>query len=275
MCGIGFVALGLVFLAGGYAVAERDISAGEGAPALAAGEEDQLDEDLRSQPILPLRPLVVRPLTPADLPPSNVFAPRSVPVSGTVTIQRHRAVDQGRYREIINREATARGVPPELVDAVMAVESSHNPATVGADGEIGLMQIMPATASMLGFTGSLAELAEPEINIRYGVMYLATAWRLAGQDICTATMKYRAGHGQTRFSFLSVDYCIKVRARLSARGFPVTGTVPQPTFGRSTGGLTRSSRGQSLGHRTSGVDLQALNATLREMTHKGAGRASR
>lgn len=67
---------------------------------------------------------------------------------------------------------------------------------------------------MMGFSGSLADLAVLDTNIRYGVTYLARAYRLAGGDLCTATMKYRVGHGETRFSYLSVDYCRKVRARL-------------------------------------------------------------
>ena len=42
-----------------------------------------------------------------------------------------------------------------------------------AVGEIGLMQVRPSTAAMLGFDGDTTELAKPEVNIRYGVTYLA------------------------------------------------------------------------------------------------------
>jgi hypothetical protein len=63
------------------------------------------------------------------------------------------------------------------------------------------------------------------------VRYLADAWRLARGDICTAAMKYRAGHGETRFSVLSVRYCERVRQHLASVGFPVTGVLPEPTFG--------------------------------------------
>jgi soluble lytic murein transglycosylase-like protein len=138
---------------------------------------------------------------------------------------------QSYYRALIAKEAGQQGLAPAIAEAVMAVESGFNPDAVGGAGEIGLMQIMPSTARMLGFSGSNAELAVPETNIHYGVTYLAQAWRLAGGDLCTATMKYRAGHGETRFSYLSVDYCVAVRAKLAARGFPVTGGVPAATFG--------------------------------------------
>ncbi len=135
------------------------------------------------------------------------------------------------FRAIARREALARGLPPEMADAVMRTESAYRPDARGAAGEIGLMQVMPPTARMLGFKGTPAELADPEINIGLGVRYLAEAWRLARGDICTAAMKYRAGHNETRFSVLSVQYCIKVRSHLASVGYQITGLVPEPTFG--------------------------------------------
>jgi soluble lytic murein transglycosylase-like protein len=215
------------------------------------------------------RSSVAQPPLP-ELPPPSVFStPR--PTGSPPSILRTSYGEGAPYRAVVMREAAAYGIPPQLVDAVMAVESSYNPATQGADGEVGLMQVMPSTASLLGFSGSLAELAVPETNIHYGVMYLAAAWRLAGQDICTATMKYRAGHGETRFSVRSVDYCTRVRAHLVAHGYPVTGIVPSPTFGQP---FAAAGRGQlRLARGPVALDLNALNAQLREMTDSIAARA--
>ena len=220
----------------------------------------------------PPQPVAPKPLTAADLPPASVFAPWR-PVSPVVPADLRPAgggptAGSGPYQAILEREALAAGLPPEIADAVMAVESSYNPATVGADGEVGLMQLLPSTASMLGFSGSLAELAVPETNIHYGVMYLAAAWRLAGQDICTATMKYRAGHGETRFSVRSVDYCLRVRAHLVTRGYPVTGIVPTPTFGQpfAVGGGAVGRGRLQLARGAGAVNFDALNAQLREIT---------
>ncbi|WP_407654586.1 lytic transglycosylase domain-containing protein [Bradyrhizobium prioriisuperbiae] len=172
---------------------------------------------------------------------------------------------RARYRALIEKAVTGTGLAPEIAEAVMGVESGYNPGAIGGVGEIGLMQILPSTARMLGFNGSLADLAGPETNIRYGTMYLAQAWRLAGGDLCTAVMKYRAGHGETRFSYLSVNYCLAVRSKLVARGFQVTGNVPVATFGQPGGG-----GGSSCGRRCRGlggsqigrVDLAALNTRL-------------
>ncbi|MET0606724.1 MAG: transglycosylase SLT domain-containing protein [Beijerinckiaceae bacterium] len=135
------------------------------------------------------------------------------------------------FRAIAAREAEARGLPPAIADAVMKIESAYRPAARGAAGEIGLMQVMPPTAQLMGFLGDGAALADPETNIKLGVRYLAEAWKLASGDLCTALMKYRAGHNETRFSVLSVRYCVAARTHLASIGYPVTGEVPEPTFG--------------------------------------------
>jgi soluble lytic murein transglycosylase-like protein len=124
------------------------------------------------------------------------------------------------YRALLRREAWKTGLPPDIAEAVTAIESGYDPTVVGGVGEIGLMQVRPETAEMMGFKGNLAELAKPEVNIHYGVSYLAEAWRLANGDLCRALMKYRAGHGEEDMTPLSVSYCGRARAHLAALGSP-------------------------------------------------------
>jgi soluble lytic murein transglycosylase-like protein len=189
-----------------------------------------------------------------ESPPSSVRAAPS-----TASVSRSDII------ALIEQEAKRAGLPAEIAEAVVHTESGFNRNAVGADGEIGLMQVLPSTARMMGFGGSLAELAVPATNIRYGVNYLAKAWRLAGRDLCTAVMKYRAGHGETRFSHLSVDYCIKVRARVSARGYAVAGVVPVATFGAPGGARCR---GQCLTGSRGGANLAALNSKLNQIVFR-------
>nr|WP_202130765.1 transglycosylase SLT domain-containing protein [Methylobacterium sp. 2A] len=125
------------------------------------------------------------------------------------------------YGELLLREATARGVPPALAEAVAFVESGYDAGAVGTVGELGLMQVRPATAAMLGHRGPAAELLDPATNIRFGVAYLARAWNLAGGDVCRALAKYRAGHGEERMTPRSVDYCRRAHDRLAAMGSPL------------------------------------------------------
>ena len=157
--------------------------------------------------------------------------------------------DPVELRVLVRTEAIQRGLPPEIADAVVTVESAYQPAAVGSVGEIGLMQVLPSTARMLGFAGTNLELADPATNVRYGVDYLYGAWKLADEDICTTTMKYRAGHGETRFSHKSVAYCRRVRDVLASQGYPLRGNLPEATFGApavaSRGGAPARARNRS------------------------------
>jgi len=133
------------------------------------------------------------------------------------------------YLEILTRHAEQTGLPPAIADAVIRVESSFNPHSVGGVGEVGLMQVRPETAAMLGFSGGVTDLFEPETNILYGVRYLARAWQLAQGDVCRALMKYRAGWGNETMTPLSVEYCRRAKGHLAAIGSPLAGgAVPSP-----------------------------------------------
>ena len=158
----------------------------------------------------------------AVLLPAAVVMSSSAPPDRQTFFERRES-----YRKLAKAEALRQGVPFPLVDAVMKVESGYDPCALGEAGEIGLMQLIPGTAALLGFQGTAVELAEPAVNITLGTTYLARAWSLAKQDVCTAVMKYRAGLGESRFSQLSVTYCERVRAQLLVRGFPVTGSLPK------------------------------------------------
>ena len=156
--------------------------------------------------------------------PGNALAPASAgedPCSG--------AQCRLAFQAILKREAQRTGLPFEIGDAVVAVESSYNPQRVGALGEIGLMQVLPSTAAMLGFKGTPRELAAPEINIHLGTTYLAEAWRRAGGDFCRTLMKYRAGHGEEVMSARSTAYCDRARLYLTTGGtsLPLT-QMPMP-----------------------------------------------
>jgi soluble lytic murein transglycosylase-like protein len=125
------------------------------------------------------------------------------------------------YLAVITRAAEQAGIPPALADTVAQVESAYDPQAIGAVGEVGLMQVRPQTAAMLGYRGDRDGLFDPETNVRYGVMYLARAWRLAQGDVCRTLMKYRAGHNEERMSAMSAAYCDRARQHLAAIGSPL------------------------------------------------------
>ncbi|CAD7037847.1 MULTISPECIES: lytic transglycosylase domain-containing protein [Pseudorhizobium] len=120
------------------------------------------------------------------------------------------------YSKIIAKYAKAYGVPVDLAHAVVQVESNFNAKARGSAGEVGLMQIKPATARMMGYKGSVKNLYNPETNIQFGMKYLAAAHELGGGKTCGTILKYNAGHGAKRMNPISKRYCGKVQAILSS-----------------------------------------------------------
>jgi soluble lytic murein transglycosylase-like protein len=117
----------------------------------------------------------------------------------------------GRFAEIIAKYAASYGVPVSLAHAVIQVESNYRPDAKGSAGEIGLMQIKPSTARMMGYEGSTQGLFHPETNIKYGMKYLAKAQKMGDGTTCGTILKYNAGHAAKRMNPVSSAYCVKVK----------------------------------------------------------------
>lgn len=122
----------------------------------------------------------------------------------------------GSLTALVDREARANGVPVALARAVVRIESNWNARLTGRAGEVGLMQIKHQTARGVGYTGSRAALYEPANNIRYGMRYLAGAYRLAGGDTCGTVLRYQGGHGASRMSSAARSYCSKARTIMAS-----------------------------------------------------------
>lgn len=120
-----------------------------------------------------------------------------------------------KYSTIVSRYAAAYGIKESLAHAVIRVESNYRENARGSAGEVGLMQIKPATARMMGYSGSAKGLYDPETNIRFGMKYLAMAQDLGGGTTCGTILKYNAGHGATRMNPISKAYCSKVKQVLA------------------------------------------------------------
>lgn len=117
---------------------------------------------------------------------------------------------------LVDREARANGIPVALARAVVRIESNWKPNVTGRAGEVGLMQIKHQTARGVGYRGSRAKLYEPATNIRWGMRYLAGAYRLAGGDTCGTVMRYQGGHGAKRMSSAARSYCSKARTIMAS-----------------------------------------------------------
>jgi soluble lytic murein transglycosylase-like protein len=97
----------------------------------------------------------------------------------------------GDFSSLINQAAEKYNVNPELVDAVVHAESNYNPSAVSSAGALGLMQLMPATASWLGVSDPL----DPVQNIDGGVRFLSQLLDRYNGNTSLAVAAYNAGPG--------------------------------------------------------------------------------
>ena len=103
------------------------------------------------------------------------------------------------YEHIIRGHAANHGLDPALLAAVVYVESRFDPNAKSKAGAIGLMQLLPETAKGIALrTGGdrfvVADLRDPEINVRYGSWYLNHLRERYG-DPSLALAAYHAGPG--------------------------------------------------------------------------------
>jgi soluble lytic murein transglycosylase-like protein len=84
----------------------------------------------------------------------------------------------GRIAGAVLRCSTDHELPPDLVLAVILVESSARPSARSPKGAIGLMQVMPHMFERLELPGSVAHV---ESNIGAGCMLLADNIRRLGE----------------------------------------------------------------------------------------------
>jgi soluble lytic murein transglycosylase-like protein len=98
-------------------------------------------------------------------------------------------IDKSEWGRYITRYAKEYGVDENLIRAVIKVESANNPNALSNKGAMGLMQLMPQTAKMLGVNDAW----DPEQNIRGGVKYLSQLSDKFNGDIVKILAGYNAG----------------------------------------------------------------------------------
>jgi soluble lytic murein transglycosylase-like protein len=94
-----------------------------------------------------------------------------------------------QYDSIIEKAAIAASVEPNLLRAVIVVESGFNSRAVSKRGAVGLMQLMPATAMRFG----VSNVYDPRENVHAGARYLKFLIDRFGHDVRLALAAYNAG----------------------------------------------------------------------------------
>ena len=142
--------------------------------------------------------LVVLPTAPAE---TRRELPGTDAGAGAVAVPEQRVLPRPPSGPVPSRATLVRmidsaakryGVERDLVHAVVRAESGYDPHAVSPAGAVGLMQVMPATATDYGVR-SIDDLFDPGTNVRTGVRHLRRLLQKYG--IGKAVMAYNAGEG--------------------------------------------------------------------------------
>jgi soluble lytic murein transglycosylase-like protein len=122
--------------------------------------------------------------------PTKIYEVPGAPSYRTTTADARPAAAP-RFDDIVVAHAQRHSLRPELVRAVIQVESGYNPSATSPKGAMGLMQLMPATARELGVRNPY----DPEENIRGGTAYLRQLLDRYDGNEQLALAAYNAGSG--------------------------------------------------------------------------------
>jgi len=128
-----------------------------------------------------------------DMPDNNryrllVISPNEMTQSGD-RYSANMLARASQYDAIIEKAAVSAAVEPNLLRAVIVVESGFNSRAVSKRGAVGLMQLMPATASRFGVSNPY----DPLENVHGGARYLKFLMDRFGQNVRLALAAYNAG----------------------------------------------------------------------------------
>ena len=94
-----------------------------------------------------------------------------------------------QIHELIDGIAEQHRVDPELIRAMVQVESNFDPRAVSPKGAMGLMQLIPDTARRFGVRNAF----DPRANLDGGIRYLKYLMDLFDGDLQLALAAYNAG----------------------------------------------------------------------------------
>lgn len=125
----------------------------------------------------------------AGQPALETSAPRQM--RGPAGVTAPQGGDRSTVAQRISEVAARHGVPASLALAVARVESNMRCQARGRAGELGPLQIKPATARGLGYSGPASALNSCGAGLEWGIRHLAVAYRQCGSAAGAAALHNR------------------------------------------------------------------------------------
>ena len=145
----------------------------------------------------------LRPLLKSAIEKSDSFENRfdaevwlvdmSSRLSGKITDPEKRL----QFLRLVHKEATQANLYPELVLAVIEVESNFDQYAISSAGALGLMQVMPFWLKEIGRDGD--NLFKPTTNLRMGCTILRYYMNIEKEDLLQALARYNGSKGSNRY----------------------------------------------------------------------------
>ena len=164
------------------------------------------------------------------------YATSSAPMAANFRTTRPLNKRAALYQDLIEEQAAANLVNPDLVRALIQAESAFNARAVSPKGAMGLMQLMPGTAADHGVRDAF----NPAENIRAGVKYLKHLLDKYDGRVELALAAYNAGPGAVKkYGGKVPPYKETQNYVARIQGTPATATAGIPGATATTGVSTR------------------------------------
>jgi len=155
---------------------------------------------------------------PAAAPVPAMAAVAAAPPASALAAAGPDALRAAMFKPMIQKVARETSISPQLLHAVIAVESGYDAKAVSRKGARGLMQLMPQTAQRFGVRNVL----DPMENVRGGALYLKWLLDYFDGDLKLALAGYNAGENEVVRAGYKIpanketrNYVPKVLAKLS------------------------------------------------------------
>jgi soluble lytic murein transglycosylase-like protein len=199
--------------------------------------------------------------------------PRSyAPATARVVPQKREALTQEGLDQVVSGAGERHQIDPDFIRSVIRAESGFHQNAISRKGALGLMQLMPGTASQLG----VANPFDANANVEGGTKYLRDLLVKYNFDVNKALAAYNAGPKRVD-QYHGVPPYFETRAYISRiiRDFNRQKIAKNPALAKKTAAASKTSTAAKQSARAGSPSSQHGHSTVRPAVPKGPETALR